>query len=87
MEFVLNKHAEERIWQRQLPSPVNESLVIAKNKIKKQIRATCKKKGYQKDDVYWRTNRVRENGQYAVYVCKQIDIAKYIVITAFWLDK
>lgn len=87
MEFILSKHAIQRIWQRQLPSPINESLVICKNKIKKKIRATCTQNGWKKDDVYWRTNSVRENGQYAIYVCKQIDIAKYIVITAFWLDK
>lgn len=82
--FKLSKHAKKRIKQRQLPLPNDIHLVIAKNNAKSKISDRCKEK-YKSGYIYWRGDMRKET--VPVYVCSQMGVNKFVVITAFDIKK
>lgn len=81
MKFILSKHALRRITERELPIPTcSLKLRATGKKTRKVLRERCKR-FTTKDTIFFRLNPS------IIYVCKQIDIAEYFVITAFDLNK
>lgn len=84
MKFKLSQHAQKRMIERSIPDPNTLYLVVAKNTVRKKIIAQCKKNGYNKKYIYFRTDT--ENlFERVCFVCDQIGIGEYFVITAFRL--
>lgn len=82
--FIISKHAELRMKERNIPSPLGLKLIPAGKKTRKAIRDACEKNGLKNE---WGSNYVYfVNGNY-VFVCIIQDIAKYKVVTAFELTK
>jgi hypothetical protein len=82
--FTISKHAEVRMKERNIPSPIGLKLIAAGKKKRKAIRVACEKNGLKNE---WGSNYVYfVNGNY-VFVCIIEDIAKYKVVTAFELIK
>lgn len=85
MHFIFTYHATQRMSERNIPDPLTIELAVCKNRIKKIIRDRCKKNGYKSNLVYYRGNQ-KNAITVPVYVCEILGIAKYQVITVFWLD-
>jgi len=83
--FNLTNHSKVRLLQRNIPEPYNLKLQPAGQKIKRKLRVNCPEhdihKNIRNGYVYWVYK------QYIVYVCKQVDVAVYTVITAFDINK
>lgn len=88
MQFKLTKHAQKRIDERGLPAPTSGmNLKPAGKKTRRAIRELCKKSGYKFDKVYWTYRLETSEGiKVVVYVCRQVYIGVYAVITAFVLQ-
>jgi len=82
MKFILTTHAIKRMKQRNIPNPEELYLLPAKNKIKKLIRKRCKKSGFQKGLIYWKSSDSR-SGVIPIYVCSIEGKGLYKVITVF----
>ena len=79
MKFDITIHAKERMEERNISHPNIVPLkAVGKNK-KKKVRKACIIKGYNSlEYVYF-------SHGWNIYVCKQIDIAHYLLITTFKL--
>lgn len=81
MKFHLSEHAQKRIVERNLPIPAsNLKLRVTGKKTRRVLRETCKKSFTMKDRIFFRLNPS------IIYVCKQIDVGEYLVLTAFDLN-
>ena len=79
--FKLTKHARQRIYERSIEPHRGLDLKIARGTIKKYIAKLCNKSGYDKNNVYW----VTEKYPIQVFVTRKIDENNYLVLTAFRL--
>ena len=81
LEFIISKHAKERMEQRNIISPNSRMFVDVNKRLKTRLKKLCPKEKYNPNCVYF----ITKNGD--CYVCIPEDIAKYTVITAFNMDK
>lgn len=82
MKFIITKHAEKRIRLRGIEPPSEAmNLKGASKKVLKKIKRSCPESYGQPGIVYYTLNRR------TIYVCRQIGVAKYVLITSFILEK
>jgi predicted GNAT superfamily acetyltransferase len=79
--FKLTEHARQRIYERSIEPYWRLELKIAKGKVKKHIAKLCRKSGYDKNNVYW----VTEKYPIQVFVTRKVNENNYLVLTAFRL--
>lgn len=84
-KFTISPHAKERIVERGMtdPNALEKALRIAKRSARKKIIESCPRAGFKQECIYWITH----TNPMPVYVTKCIDINKYIVVTAFVIQK
>ena len=82
-EFTVTTHAKKRMKERNVPYPKKNSLKPLGRKTRKKVRDSCKSMGHDtRNFVYYMKEVVCDNSKYlAVYVCKQIEIGLFNVIT------
>lgn len=85
-KFELTDHARKRMKEREVLDPNGLLLINAGRKTRRRIRESCKSMGCDnKEYVYLATRHLHTHNKnpISVYICKAIDIGKYIVITVF----
>lgn len=76
MIFHLTPHAISRITERNIPDPNIVKIRVTGRKTRKTLRERCKSFNHR-EFIYF------SSGFKDIYVCKQIDVGEYLVITAF----
>lgn len=79
--FEISHHAKQRMIERDIKNPNEVFLKLVKNAVRKEVQKRCVKNGYKHKNVYFRTTEK----PYSIYVTTNIDINKYLVVTAFKL--
>ena len=85
IKFIPTKHFLQRSKERNIPvDPGKLILKTAKKKVKKKIRDTCNRSGFDSTKYVYYTALV--HGKIIVYVCVAVDINLFKIITAFYYE-
>lgn len=87
MKIIITKHAQQRLEERDIPNPNLLSLKHASRRVRKNIRASCRKEGCDtRKAVYFMSNKMQffdNKFIEMVYVCKVTEnIGEFVLITA-----
>lgn len=76
MEFVYSKHGQESLKRRMIEGPTIFNVKKISNNLLKTIKRRHK---YKEHGIIYFINKNR----LTIYICREIDIDKYLLITAY----
>ena len=74
--FIITKHAEQRMKERNIAYPLWKDLASAGKKTKRYIKKKCAEHGFKDNYIYFRNVQ-------SVFICAPLEPGTYVIVTAF----